>query len=351
MAFEILLSFRSSEVFPRTVAWVRAMAVESAAVGRLACTLVGSVGFALRRSRKLPLGPRREVIEEHLAVALSLLAELADKRPEVVRAGGLECLAKLACRPSPQKANLNDTVVVLEDAPVATAEVIHEVVSIVEYTNSDDVASERELVSDMHVTEQFLHTQAPCVDPNPAVASALLTEPGKVHMFEANCTPTAAATCVAGRALGKGIGAPSNAAKTQWKPLGAASLSSKSSSSSCPSSESSDASLDGARVGSRSLATGKGIGLYRRVVPAPQTEPVESNSGLTIASGPALLVELFFARLRAQGIDADEYVRSSSPERLEVALQDVLRSHSHFLRIWAIGLALLRVESRPHLTP
>ena len=150
-----------------------------------------------------------------------------------------------------------------------------------------------------------------------------------MHVVESNCTHTAV-DLNGVLAIGKGIGVPSNAKETRRKQIGAASSSSTSSSSLCPSSESSDASLDGARVGSRSLATGKGIGLYRRVVPAPQPEPVESNSGLAIEFAPALLVGSLLAQLRALGVEINEQiVGSSPPERLAVALQELLNYELH----------------------
>ena len=108
------------------------MVAAAAAVARLAgpsgdpavaaaTRLVGSVGFALRKSKRvLHAGPRRDLIVESLAVAVSLLAELADTTPQFVVAGGLDKLVQLA-RPN------NDLVaneLVLEDAPVHETEAL-----------------------------------------------------------------------------------------------------------------------------------------------------------------------------------------------------------------------------------
>ena len=63
-------------------------------VGALIGKLVGNVGYAMRKSRRLPPGPRRDLVVESLAVALNLLSEMADPTPELVRMGGLDLLGK-----------------------------------------------------------------------------------------------------------------------------------------------------------------------------------------------------------------------------------------------------------------
>ena len=168
----------------------------------MAAKLVCNVGFAMRRARRLRPGPRREVVLECLTAALDLIKELADSTPELARGGGLELLARLACRPSSSSptASLRDAPVTLEDAPPVASE--RRIV-----TADVDV----EFVNDMHVNEthdveHFLHTQAPCVDSNSAVESSLpLTETGNVQVVESNCATTAV-DLHGGRAIGKGIG-------------------------------------------------------------------------------------------------------------------------------------------------
>ena len=94
---------------------------------RLANKLVCAVGFALRRSKRLFPGPRRDVVIESLAAAVSLLAELADPTPELVRGGGLALLARLAGRQHHEDLGgeaLGVDVMVLEDLPAASSETI-----------------------------------------------------------------------------------------------------------------------------------------------------------------------------------------------------------------------------------
>ena len=63
----------------------------------------------------------------------------------------------------------------------------------------------------------------------------------------------------------------------------------------CLSSSEGDAPLDGAKVGSLSLATGKGIGLHRQVGSAPaMPQSVESNSDLIVESARAMRVQQGF---------------------------------------------------------
>ena len=64
------------------------------------CKVVSSLGYAKRRLRKmLPPGPRRDVIVEHLFVAMELLHEVVEPEvPEFVRHGGLLKLAQVAAR-------------------------------------------------------------------------------------------------------------------------------------------------------------------------------------------------------------------------------------------------------------
>ena len=95
------------------------MTVAAASVAAVASKLVGSVGFAMRRARRLPDGPRRALVVESLAVALSLLTELADPTPELVRCGGLDLLANLASRSTPGGPKL-----VLHDLPLRKSEVV-----------------------------------------------------------------------------------------------------------------------------------------------------------------------------------------------------------------------------------
>ena len=116
------------------------------AVASSAARLAGNVGFALRRTRRcLPAGPRKDLIVESLAVALSLLAELADTTPTFVASGGLDKLVCLACPTEPTvhledaPKHFNDTVhlvadswvtvgsfscLVLEDAPFSKSEAV-----------------------------------------------------------------------------------------------------------------------------------------------------------------------------------------------------------------------------------
>ena len=59
--------------------------------------LSAAIGYAFRRGKRLlPVGPRRAVVLDHLAVALELVAELQAPVPQVVREGGLLLLATLA---------------------------------------------------------------------------------------------------------------------------------------------------------------------------------------------------------------------------------------------------------------
>ena len=61
--------------------------------------LASALGFALRRTKRvLPAGLRRDVVLEHIAVALELVAEIQTHVPETVRKGGLPLLATLAGR-------------------------------------------------------------------------------------------------------------------------------------------------------------------------------------------------------------------------------------------------------------
>ena len=77
------------------------MAPAAASSVEASARLVGSLGFAPRRSRRcLQAGPRKDLIVESIAVALSLLAEIVDTKPEFVEQGGMEKLRRLAC-PAP----------------------------------------------------------------------------------------------------------------------------------------------------------------------------------------------------------------------------------------------------------
>ena len=97
-----------------------AAVVASASVASAAAKLAGGVGYALRRSRRvLRDGPRKDLIMESLAVAVSLLAELADTTPEFVHTGGLAKLTALAC---PAEVLSKSEDLLLVDAPVIASE-------------------------------------------------------------------------------------------------------------------------------------------------------------------------------------------------------------------------------------
>ena len=93
------------------------MAAVESCVGSLAAKLAGSVGYALRKSRRgLAAGPRRALIVESLATTVSLLAELADPKPEFVVSGGLSKLAKLAGNAT-VAAKVTEPIIELASAP------------------------------------------------------------------------------------------------------------------------------------------------------------------------------------------------------------------------------------------
>ena len=93
----------------------------------VATNLVRSVGFAMRKSKKdLQPGPRRDLVVESLAVALSLLAEMADPTPELVKLGGLDLLVQLACKPSSEEQQpIEPPQIILTDAPNHCTEAVY----------------------------------------------------------------------------------------------------------------------------------------------------------------------------------------------------------------------------------
>ena len=137
--------------------------------------MVGSVGFALRKSKRvLRAGPRRDLIVESLAVAVSLLAELADPTPEFVATGGMNKFVKLAC-PGEDKSIV--IVESLEDAPVDSSEM--------RYDDNGTVGSDYEYMNDAPLIESEVLTE---VGPE-QVDAALDLEGAPMHAndFAINC--------------------------------------------------------------------------------------------------------------------------------------------------------------------
>ena len=126
----------------------------------LAVRLVRSVGFAMRRSRKdLPKGPRRDLIVENLAVALSLLTEIADPTPELVQCGGLDLLAKLAVPAKPASNHQKEPTIELEFAPLHGSEAVHLDVDPCHLVGSDAMDVQTEYMPNIVGSDQPVYNE------------------------------------------------------------------------------------------------------------------------------------------------------------------------------------------------
>ena len=255
--------FAAAPLLRVTAARLRAMAA-STSVESVAAKLAGSLGFALRKSRRvLRDGPRKDIIVESIAVALSLLSELADTKPEFVKAGGLEKLATLACGNG--KRPLGMPTLSLDAAPPVVSETRYVDIET-EVVESDHMQTDQDTVAEETVA---------------SVASVCMQKVNTLKLTEEQSAGEDIAVVSK-----KGVGSSSSlrTSRLPGRTIGSAPSTSASSTSLCPSSLSSERPLDGAKVGSGRPLTGKGIGALRMHVgstPALCAESFESNSDLS----------------------------------------------------------------------